>query len=183
MFLILEQMGGEMWGQLTDNTSSLGAICVCQHGSTLHRKGWTTPHRKGMSRVREHPAQKRDEPRVGAPCTERGWAAHRSTRTERGWPEHGSTGPPGWLRATSWNLNMQLKYIWWHQMVWWGENWTKQRRRLISTTACVIFIRKFSLSCDLVERQLLLQKDLALSPRLAAVCGFRQSFNTWLWVH
>ena len=75
MFLILEHLGGEMWGQLTDNTSSLGAICVCQHGSTLHRKGWTThgstPHRKGMTCA-------------GAPRTEKGRATRGSTLHRKG---------------------------------------------------------------------------------------------------
>lgn len=41
-----------------------------------------------------------------------------------------------------WTPNTQLKYVCWRQVVWWGENWVTRWRRILLTTACVLFYYK-----------------------------------------
>lgn len=59
----------------------------------------------------------------------------------------------------------------------------KVKKTYISHSMCIIYKEICIIFCGLGEKQLMLQKDLALSPRLSTVCGVRQSFNIWIWVH
>lgn len=86
---------------------------------------------------------------------------HASTlqRTEKTWSSRMATCHIFWI----WNT--QLKYVWWCQVVWWGEKWVTRWRRILLTSACTLFTRrKSALSCGPLERQLMLQKKSGLKP-------------------